>query len=101
MGKQAPTVCTTNADIERIGTLITQLPNNARVTVACRDNSQYSGIVCIQPTVQAFRDRDGVEGINGVLRLEDASAASGEQRIWLDQIEHVHARDSNSTGVES
>lgn len=96
MGQHAPTIVTGSADIKRLEALINQLPGNARVSVACRDNKQFSGIVCIRPTVQAFRDKGGKEGINGVLRLEDASAPGGEHHVWLDQIERVHRLDGIS-----
>ncbi len=96
MGQHAPTVHTDSAAVKRLEALILRLPGNARVSVTCQDNTQYSGIVCIRPTVQAFRDRGGKEGLNGVLRLEDASAPGGERHIWLDQITHVHRLDGIS-----
>ncbi len=96
MGQLAQHVYTDSAAIARLTDLIGQLTGNARVAVTCKDGKRYAGIVCVRPTVQAFRDRDGVEGINGVLRLEDASAPGGERRIWLDQIDHVQRLDSIS-----
>ncbi len=94
MGQLAPRVCTEPAAITRLNTLIGQLPGNARVAVQCVDGKQYSGIVCVRPTTQSFRDKAGAEGINGLLRLEDASAPGGEHHIWLDQIERVFRLDA-------
>jgi len=96
MGQKAPRVCTESAAIRHLEALIKQLPNNAAVAVDYDDGKTASGIVCIRPTVQSFRDRDGKEGLNGVLRLEDADAPGGERRIWLDQIQRVRRR-MNST----
>lgn len=89
MGQLAPRVCTESGAIRRLEALINQLPNNANVMVECEDGKQVTGIVCIRPTVQSLRNYDGVEGVNGVLRLEDADAPGGEHRIWLDQIRSV------------
>lgn len=97
MGQHAPTIVTGSTDVKRLEALINQLPGNARVSVACRDGKQYSGIVCIRPTIQAFREqKGGKEGLNGVLRLEDSAAPGGEHRIWLDRIDHVQRLDGIS-----
>lgn len=101
MGQRAPRVCTDPAAIKQLEAWINRLPGNARVSVDCGDGKQYSGIVCVRPTVQAFRDNDGTEGINGVLRLEDASAPGGEHRIWLDRIARVHRLDAISGSFEA
>lgn len=92
MGQKAPRVCTESVAIRHLETLIKQLPGNATVTVDYDDGKSASGIVCVRPTVQSFRDRDGKEGLNGVLRLEDANAPGGEHHIWLDQIQRVRQR---------
>lgn len=96
MGQHAPNVIVESSVIKRFVDLICHLPGNARVAVTCRDNKRYSGIVCIRPSMQAFRDKSGKEGMNAVLRLEDASAPGGEHRIWLDQIERVERLDGIS-----
>ncbi len=101
MGQLAPRVCTESAAVKRLQALIVQLPGNARVAVDCADGKQYRGIVCVRPSAQAFRDRDGTEGLNGVLRLEDASAPGGEHHLWLDQIQRVHRLDAISGSFES
>ncbi len=96
MGQLAPRVCTTSAAVKRLEALINKLPGNGRVSVDCDDGKQYSGIVCVRPTTQSFRDSSGVEGVNGVLRLENASAPGGEYHIWLDTITRVHRLDAIS-----
>jgi hypothetical protein len=101
MGQLAPRVCTETADVARLEDLINRLPGSAQVTVECAGGDRYSGLVCIRPTTQAFRDSNGAEGINGLLRLEDASAPGGERHIWLDRIARVYRRDEISGTFES
>lgn len=101
MGQIAPRVCVRSDDVRRLEALIFQLPGNARVQVMCRDGKAYNGLVCVRPTTQAFRDSNGAEGTNGLLRLEDASAPGGERHVWLDQIDRVHRLDTISGRVES
>lgn len=96
MGQLAPRVVVEAVAVKQLEALIYQLPGNAKVVVDCGNGEQYSGIVCVRPTTQTFRDNQGAEGINGVLRLEDASAPGGERRIWLDRITQVHRLDSIS-----
>lgn len=100
MGQFAPRVCTRADDVKRLEALIYQLPGNARVRVRCTDGAQVSGLVCVRPTTQAFRDKSGKEGTNGLLRLEDASAPGGEHHVWLDQIAEVYRLDSISGRFE-
>lgn len=101
MGQLAPRVVVQSVAVKQLEALINRLPGNARVAVDCVNGQQYNGIVCVRPTTQTFRDNQGAEGINGVLRLEDASAPGGERHIWLDQIIQVHRLDSISGVLES
>lgn len=89
MGKTTARVHVDPEAIARLTELVMQLPGNAKVTIEHGDGEVASGIVCVRPTLQSFRDELGREGINGVLRLEDASAPGGERRIWLDRIHSV------------
>ncbi|HEX7338983.1 MAG TPA: DUF3247 family protein [Rhodanobacteraceae bacterium] len=92
MGQKAPRVCTKSEDVRQLEAWIGKLPAHMPVSVTDKAGKQYDGIVCIRPSVQSFRDRDGVEGVNGVLRLENAAADNGEYRIWLDEIADVRLR---------
>lgn len=101
MGKQAPRVVVESDAIRYLESLIGKLPGNARVSVLCADGNEVGGIVCVRPTVQAFRDRAGREGINGILRLEDAAAPGGEHHVWLDQIRAVRQLVSPGVAVRA
>lgn len=89
MGKTTSRVHVKPEAIRHLKALIGQLPGNAKVTVEYGNGETASGIVCVRPTVQSFRDELGREGVNSLLRLEDASAPGGERHIWLDQIHSV------------
>jgi hypothetical protein len=91
------------ADIARLEATATQLPQDARVQVAMEDGRQLAGMVSATPTVQAFFDPQGVEGMNALLRLdacfddahfEEATAhprahPAGIHDLWLDEIRAV------------
>lgn len=95
MGQLAPRVCTESATIERLEAWIVKLPGNATVEVEYTEGAAtktVTGIVCVRPSVQSFRDDRGREGSNGILRLEVADAPGGEVHVWLDQIIDVRRR---------
>jgi len=94
MSKYAPQVYTDPGDIARLEKLIGDLPDNARVSVVERDGTTTTGVVAALPTVQSFRDSKETEGVNGVVRLEDAGLPDGYRTIWLDQIVRVIQLDS-------
>lgn len=94
MSKYAPQVYTDPADIARLEKLVVDLPDNALVSVVERDGTTTTGVVAALPTVQSFRDENETEGLNGVVRLEDAGVPEGYRTIWLDRIERVIQLDS-------
>lgn len=87
MSRDAPRVHVDPAAIARLEEVAVQLPQDARVEVRLDDGNRLRGMVSMTPTVQAFFDPDGREGLNGVARLE---CESGESRyLWLDRIGSV------------
>jgi hypothetical protein len=80
------------AEIARLEAVALQLPQDARVEVVLDDGSALRGMVSMMPTVQAFYDPEGREGLNGVARIECESGgvASGDSLyLWLDRIDSV------------
>ena len=96
MGRTAERVYTDDADIARLEGLMEQLPDEARVELLLADGSRVAGVVSVRPTVQTFLDPQGEEGINGVVRIDDAADPSQAHYIWLDVIREVRPLD---TGV--
>ncbi|HEY4143699.1 DUF3247 family protein [Pinirhizobacter sp.] len=94
MSKYAPQVYTDPGDIARLETLVSDLPDNACVSVVEHDGTTTTGVVAALPTVQSFRDEKENEGMNGVVRLEDTGLPGGYRTIWLDRIERVIQLDS-------
>lgn len=93
MTQTADRVCTTDEDIARLERLVTRLPDQARVELVLDDGSTLTGAVAVRPTVQAFVDPQGQEGINGLLRIDDAADPSQLHWIWLDRIREVRRLD--------
>ena len=94
MGRVAPRVYVGAADIARLEAVATQLPQDARVQVAMEDGRHVSGMVSATPTVQAFYDPEGREGMNALVRLEaflddHRPHAGGLHDLWLDEIRAV------------
>ena len=93
MGKTAERVYTDDADIARLEGLMEQLPDEARVELLLADGSSIAGVVSVRPTVQTFLDPQGEEGINGVVRIDDAADPSQAHYVWLDVIREVRRLD--------
>ena len=93
MTQIADRVCTTDEEIARLEQLVTQLPQHARVELVMDDGSRLAGAVAVRPTVQAFVDAQGQEGINGHLRIDDAADPSQLHWVWLDRIREVRRLD--------
>jgi hypothetical protein len=115
MARVAPRVYLAAGDIARLESIATQLPQDACVQVSLEDGRQLAGMVSATPTVQAFFDPRGVEGMNALLRLDacfdDAGfddAGMDETRlhpagihdVWLDEIAAI-ARLPNPSPPET
>jgi len=115
MARVAPRVYVDAADIAQLEAIAIQLPQDERVRVSMEDGRQVAGMVSATPTVQAFFDPRGREGMNALLRLdacfddarfEDASRADARAHpdrihdLWLDEISAV-ARLPNPSPAET
>ena len=93
MSQVADRVCTSDEEIARLEELVKQLPDQARVELVMEDGARIAGAVAVRPTVQAFTDPQGREGINGLLRIDDADDPSRLHWVWLDRIREVRRLD--------
>lgn len=94
MTRDAPRVYSDAAAIARLERFAMQLPQDARVEVHLDDGSTLRGMVSVTPTVQAFYDGEGREGLNAVARIEsyldDGRPHEGHDHyLWLDRISSV------------
>lgn len=94
MSKYAQKIYTDPQDIAGLEALVAQLPDNVRVSVVEHDGTTTTGVVGVTPTVQMFRDADENEGVNAIVRIEDADLPDGSRSIWLDRIKRIVHHDS-------
>lgn len=94
MGQFAECVYTDQADIALLEDRATQLPDEAKVEVVLIDGSKLQGVVATRPVVQVFHDSAGEEGINGMVRIDDARDPERTHYVWLDEILEVHQAGS-------
>jgi hypothetical protein len=92
---QAPEhLYTRQDDIARMEALVMQLPDEAVVELHLTDGGSITGIVATRPSVQVFRDGDGHEGFNAVVRIDDRKRPRVTHYLWLDRIASVTALGS-------
>ncbi|MCD9033174.1 DUF3247 family protein [Luteimonas sp. Y-2-2-4F] len=89
MGQFAPRVHTEPGDIARLEALIGALDDEAVVEIELEDGARVNGVVSVRPTVQTFRDPEGREGSNGVVRIDDILEPGRSHTLWLDTIRRV------------
>ncbi|WP_162407589.1 DUF3247 family protein [Pseudoxanthomonas jiangsuensis] len=80
---------TTAAGIERLTELCASLDDEEQVRLRFDDDRELQGVVAARPTVQVFRDGDGQEGYNALLRLEPLSGDAPPHYLWLDRLREV------------
>jgi len=86
MGQVAERVYTEQRDIARIESWAGQLEDEERVEVSLADGTRIDGFVAVRPTVQVFLDESGHEGMNAVVRIDDAADPEQAHYVWLDRI---------------
>lgn len=86
MGQLAERVYTEQRDIARLEAWAEQLEDEARVEVRLADGARIEGYVTARPTVQVFLDDEGREGLNALVRIDDAATPEHAHYVWLDRI---------------
>lgn len=89
MSRIAPRVHTDQATIKRLESLARQLSEAERVEITLVDGNVVRGLVSAVPSMQVFLDADGAEGLNALVRIEDAHDGHGISKMWLDQVADV------------
>ncbi|MEO6103512.1 MAG: DUF3247 family protein [Pseudoxanthomonas sp.] len=89
MTKIVERVHTDQEEILRIESLIARLDDESIVELTLDDGSKMTGLVAVRPTIQTFRDADGREGANSLLRLDDPQQPGRSQHVWLDRVKEV------------
>ncbi|GAA0915138.1 hypothetical protein GCM10009552_32690 [Rothia nasimurium] len=99
MSREADTVHTDQGSIQRLEALIRDIRDNAKVRLHLKDGSAIEGIVAVVPTVQNFVDAEGVEGVNGSVKLIDNGRPAWSAMVRLDTIARVEHLDSVAYGT--
>lgn len=94
MGREADSIHKGPGAIARLHALVGELRDNAKVTLHLHDGSSLTGVVAVVPTVQAFVDAEGTEGINGVVKLTEPDRPDWSATVSLDTIARVEHLDS-------
>jgi hypothetical protein len=95
MTQTPPHLYTQQDDIVRMEAMIQQLPDEAVVRLDLNDGGTITGTVAVRPAVQLFRDADGHEGFNAVVRIDDRRRPQVAHYLWLDRIASVTALGSS------
>ncbi|WP_368566264.1 DUF3247 family protein [Pseudoxanthomonas sp. UTMC 1351] len=82
-------VYTKQKDLERLEARIGQLPDEAIVRVQLLNGQQVEGVVSVRPSMQVFRNDEGVEGFNAVVRIDDRKDPARAYYLWMDQIDEI------------
>ena len=88
MSRAAPRVHADQAVIDRMEAIATRLEQDSRVALRTDRGELLQGMVSATPTVQAFFDAEGCEGLNGVVKIEDEQDGR-EHYLWLDEVASV------------
>ncbi len=86
MSQLAENVYTEQCDIARIEAWAEQLEDEAQVAIRLADGARVEGFVTARPTIQVFRDGSGREGMNAMVRIDDAANPEHAHYLWLDHI---------------
>lgn len=89
MTEAPPHLYTQQDEIARMEAMIQQLPDEAVVRLDLNDGGSITGTVAVRPAVQLFRDADGQEGFNAVVRIDDRRRPQVAHYLWLDRIATV------------
>ena len=86
MTRFAEHVYTEQSDIARIESWAEQLEDEAMVEIRLAGGERVEGFVTARPTIQVFRDGEGREGMNAVVRIDDLADPEHAHYLWLDRI---------------
>ncbi|KPN20527.1 hypothetical protein AO715_11815 [Xanthomonas sp. Mitacek01] len=86
MSQLPPRIHRDRHEIVAIEDRIRHLHDEARVRLTLRDGSVVAGTVSVRPTIETFRDAEGEEGHNALLRLDDLDDPAVPHYVWVGEI---------------
>ncbi len=95
MSQLPPRVLTSRDELDLLERRVAELHDEAIVCVSLASGARIEGTVAVRPTVETFRDADGHEGHNALLRLDDRAAPDVPHYIWLSDVVDLERRFSD------
>ena len=89
MSRTPPRLHDSREDLEAIERWIVELDDEAIVRVTLDDGIVVEGTVSARPTLEVFRDGEGREGHNALLRLDDLERPETPHYLWVGDIRAV------------
>lgn len=89
MSQTPPRIFTSREDLDAIEQRIVLLDDEVRVRVTLDDGSIVEGTVSARPTLEIFRSRDGDEGHNARLRLDDLRQPGTPHDVWVGDVRDI------------
>src|SRR3546814_19713177 len=96
MTQFAEHVYTAQHDIARIESWAGQLEDEARVEILLADGARVEGFVAARPPIQVFRDGEGREGMNALVRIDDQAHPEPSHYPWPERL--IARRRSGTAG---
>lgn len=78
-----------DAAVAHLNALILALDDEEQVRLTLDDGQLVEGVVAVRPSLQVFRERDGSQGYNALLRLEPLAGDAPPRYLWLDRIQGI------------
>jgi len=85
MGRHAPRVYTSDAEVDRLRALQLALDPDIEMELRMSDGSLLKGTILDRPTIQQFLGPDDAEGTNGQVTVD--VLGEGKRILWLDEIQ--------------
>lgn len=91
MSQTPPRIFSSRDDLDAIAQRIVLLDDEAIVRVTLDDGTAVEGTVSARPTLEVFRDRDrdGHEGHNALLRLDDLERPETAHHVWIGDVRGI------------
>ncbi|MFL6587784.1 MAG: DUF3247 family protein [Luteimonas sp.] len=86
MSQMPPRIVSSREDVDAIERWILALHDEAVVRLTLDDGTVVAGTVAVRPILETFRDRDGNEGHNALLRLDDLDRPEIAHAVWVGDV---------------
>lgn len=89
MNERPGRLLSTTGEIQQMALLVRMLDDEEQVRLTLDDGRLLEDVVAVRPSIQLFRDADGQEGSNALLRLDPLAGYAAPHYLWLDRVVEV------------